>query len=122
MCGEQLCPLSLTWVDLGFFGRGRGCARRVVVAGTASVVTSASTAGELSTDRLTFSSSVDDAVDNLAAGDPGAERGGDPSAGAAAGRRYFHWVETAKPPAMKPKPTTMFQFPSDLTGSDPSVT
>lgn len=37
-------------------------------------------------------------------------------------RRYFHCVETPKPAAMKPKPTTMFQFRSDSIGMDPSVT
>lgn len=36
--------------------------------------------------------------------------------------RYFHCVETPKPAAMKPKPTTMFQLLMDLTGSVPSVT
>lgn len=35
---------------------------------------------------------------------------------------YFHWVETPKPAAMKPKPTTMFQLPSGSIGSLPSVT
>ncbi len=37
-------------------------------------------------------------------------------------RRYFHWVETTKPAAMKPKPTTMFQFFRDSTGMSPLVT
>jgi hypothetical protein len=36
--------------------------------------------------------------------------------------RYFHCVETTKPPAMKPKPTTMFQLPSASTGRLPCVT
>lgn len=36
--------------------------------------------------------------------------------------RYFHCVETPKPAAMKPKPTTMFQLLMDLIGSVPSVT
>ncbi len=63
----------------------------------------------------------------------GADRGGPGHASRGAGPgpprsrllqlcSYFHWVETPKPPAMKPKPTTMFQFPSDLTGRLPSVT
>jgi len=38
------------------------------------------------------------------------------------GQSYFHCVETPKPPAMKPKPTTMFQLPSALIGRSPSVT
>lgn len=38
------------------------------------------------------------------------------------GWRYFHCVETPKPAAMKPKPTTMFQLPSGSIGSLPSVT
>ena len=38
------------------------------------------------------------------------------------GPRYFHCVETPKPAAMKPKPTTMFQLPSDSIGSSLSVT
>lgn len=38
------------------------------------------------------------------------------------GARYFHWVETPKPAAMKPKPTTMFQLPSESMGNEPSVT
>ena len=38
------------------------------------------------------------------------------------GRRYFHWVETTNPPAMKPKPTTMFQLPNASTGRLPWVT
>jgi hypothetical protein len=37
-------------------------------------------------------------------------------------RGYFHWVETTNPAAMKPKPTTMFQLPRDLTGMSPVVT
>ncbi len=36
--------------------------------------------------------------------------------------RHFHCVETTKPSAMKPKPTTMFQFPRASTGSSPWVT
>lgn len=36
--------------------------------------------------------------------------------------RYFHCVETTNPPAMKPKPTTMFQLPSASTGRSPCVT
>lgn len=35
---------------------------------------------------------------------------------------HFHWVETTNPAAMKPKPTTMFQFPRASTGIEPSVT
>ncbi len=35
---------------------------------------------------------------------------------------YFHWVETTNPPAMKPKPTTMFQLPNASTGRLPWVT
>ncbi len=35
---------------------------------------------------------------------------------------YFHCVETPKPAAMKPKPTTMFQLPIDSTGKSPLVT
>ncbi len=35
---------------------------------------------------------------------------------------YFHWVETTNPVAMKPKPTTMFQLPSEWMGREPSVT
>lgn len=35
---------------------------------------------------------------------------------------YFHWVETPNPAAMKPKPTTMFQLPSESMGNEPSVT
>ena len=35
---------------------------------------------------------------------------------------YFHCVETTNPPAMKPKPTTMFQLPSASTGRLPCVT
>lgn len=35
---------------------------------------------------------------------------------------YFHWVETTNPPAMKPKPTTMFQLPNASTGRLPCVT
>ncbi len=35
---------------------------------------------------------------------------------------HFHWVETTKPVAMKPKPTTMFQFPSASMGSELLVT
>lgn len=35
---------------------------------------------------------------------------------------YFHCVETPNPAAMKPKPTTMFQLPSDSTGSELLVT
>lgn len=31
--------------------------------------------------------------------------------------RYFHCVETTNPPAMKPKPTTMFQLPRASMGS-----
>ncbi|GGR32751.1 hypothetical protein GCM10010497_39140 [Streptomyces cinereoruber] len=46
---------------------------------------------------------------------------GDPGRGSP-GRRYFHWVETPKPAAMKPKPTTMFQFRIDSIGMVPSVT
>ncbi len=38
------------------------------------------------------------------------------------GESYFHCVETPKPAAMKPKPTTMFQLPSASMGSEPSVT
>jgi hypothetical protein len=37
-------------------------------------------------------------------------------------RGYFHCVETPNPAAMKPKPTTMFQLPSESMGSEPSVT
>ncbi len=37
-------------------------------------------------------------------------------------KRYFHWVETPKPAAMKPKPTTMFQLSRLSMGSEPSVT
>lgn len=54
-----------------------------------------------------FPTTVDNAVDNL---------------GAELDSRYFHCVETAKPPAMKPKPTTMFQLPRASMGSLPSVT
>lgn len=35
---------------------------------------------------------------------------------------YFHCVETPKPAAMNPKPTTMFQLSSLSMGSEPSVT
>ncbi len=35
---------------------------------------------------------------------------------------YFHCVETTKPVAMKPNPTTMFQFPSASMGSELFVT
>lgn len=35
---------------------------------------------------------------------------------------YFHCVETPKPAAMKPKPTTMFQLPKASMGSRVSVT
>lgn len=35
---------------------------------------------------------------------------------------YFHCVETTNPPAMKPKPTTMFQLPSASIGRLPWVT
>lgn len=37
-------------------------------------------------------------------------------------RGYFHCVETPNPAAMKPKPTTMFQLPSESMGREPSVT
>ncbi|GAA1412552.1 hypothetical protein GCM10009639_64920 [Kitasatospora putterlickiae] len=37
-------------------------------------------------------------------------------------RRHFHWVETPKPAAMKPKPTRMFQFRQLSTGQLPLVT
>ncbi|GAB2574624.1 hypothetical protein GCM10027168_04420 [Streptomyces capparidis] len=39
-----------------------------------------------------------------------------------AARRYFHWVETTKPPAMKPKPARMFQSSHAWTGYFVSVT
>jgi hypothetical protein len=73
--------------------------------------------GELSTDRLTFSSTVENLW--ITSGQ-----------GLAAGLRrlpklrksYFHWVETPKPAAMKPKPATMFQLPKLLIGRSPSVT
>ncbi|GGV00407.1 hypothetical protein GCM10010495_09030 [Kitasatospora herbaricolor] len=39
--------------------------------------------------------------------------GGRPDSGRAA---YFHWVETPKPAAMKPKPTRMFQLRQLSTG------
>src|SRR5262245_4228564 len=42
--------------------------------------------------------------------------------GRARRRAYFHWVETTNPPAMKPKPMTMFQLPSASTGRLPWVT
>lgn len=35
---------------------------------------------------------------------------------------HFHWVETPKPAAMKPKPTTMFQLLRLSIGRSPSVT
>lgn len=41
---------------------------------------------------------------------------------AASLRRYFHCVETPKPAAMKPKPTTMFQLRIASIGIEPSVT
>jgi hypothetical protein len=37
-------------------------------------------------------------------------------------RCYFHCVETTNPPAIKPKPTTMFQLPSAWMGRLPCVT
>ena len=40
----------------------------------------------------------------------------------AGSRGHFHWVETTNPPAMKPKPTTMFQLPSASIGRLPVVT
>lgn len=50
----------------------------------------------------------------------GEEHGG--TAGSAGPEGYFHCVETAKPPPMSPKPTTMFQLWSASMGSEPSVT
>lgn len=74
----------------------------------------ASTLCELSTDLRKLSSAVHNAVDKL---------GGELDEGPAeALTGYFHWVETPKPAAMKPKPTTMFQFRIDSTGMVPSVT
>lgn len=52
-----------------------------------------------------FSSAVDNTVDNTTES-----------------LTYFHWVDTPKPPAMKPNPTTMFQLPRDSIGSRVSVT
>lgn len=75
----------------------------------------ASTSCELSTDLRKLSSAVHNAVDKL--------RGElDERPVRTLDRRYFHWVETPKPAAMKPKPTTMFQFRIDSIGIDPSVT
>ncbi len=50
------------------------------------------------------------------------DRSVDNSGGRGSGRSYFHWVETAKPAAIKPKPTTMFQFRRSSMGRLPSVT
>lgn len=60
---------------------------------------------------LTFPLAVDNAVD---------KSGESLTAGWWTG--YFHWVETPKPAAMKPNPTTMFQFPKLSSGRSPSVT
>lgn len=57
----------------------------------------------LSTDHATFSTLWMTPVDNLVSG-------------------YFHCVDTTNPPAMKPKPTAMFQFPSCSIGKLPCVT
>ncbi len=72
------------------------------------MVIPASISCKLSTDLRKLSSAVHNAVDKLGGAVPGAG--------------YFHWVETPKPAAMKPKPTTMFQFRIDSTGREPSVT
>lgn len=74
----------------------------------APAVTPASTPCELSTDRLTFPHRVDNAVDNLWS--------------ELARAVYFHCVETPKPAAMKPNPTTMFQLSKLWIGRSPSVT
>lgn len=85
-------------------------------------VVPASTPPELSTDLRKLSSAVHNAVDKLRGELDGhpvralGHRRGRPD------RRYFHWVETPKPAAMKPKPTTMFQFLIDSIGIEPSVT
>ncbi len=82
----------------------------------------ASTSCELSTDLRKLSSAVHNAVDKF--------RGElDEAPARVLDRRcppawssYFHWVETPNPAAMKPKPTTMFQFRIDSSGREPSVT
>jgi hypothetical protein len=75
----------------------------------------ASTSCELSTDLRKLSSAVHNAVDKF--------RGElDERLRWTLGPRYFHCVETPKPAAMKPKPTTMFQFWIDSIGIEPSVT
>lgn len=81
----------------------------------------ASTPCELSTDLRKLSSAVYNAVDKLGGElDERPVRPLDrPDRGSS---RYFHCVETPKPAAMKPKPTTMFQFRMDSTGMEPSVT
>jgi len=68
-------------------------------------ITPASTSRGLSTDLLKFSPAVDNRVDGLGQG-----------------LRYFHWVDTPKPTAMKPKPQTMFQLPMAPIGRLPSDT
>ncbi|GHC36880.1 hypothetical protein GCM10010507_07720 [Streptomyces cinnamoneus] len=62
-----------------------------------------------------FSPTVDEGVDN-------SKEGSGQNRPPALGKGYFHWVETTNPAAMKPKPTTMFQFFRDSTGMSPLVT
>jgi hypothetical protein len=50
------------------------------------------------------------------------DKGVDNPVGGRLSLRYFHWVETTNPPAMKPKPTTMFQLPRACSGRLPWVT
>ncbi len=67
----------------------------------------------------TVESPVDNSVDSLGQSCfPGCFRGCFPKGF----RGHFHCVETPKPAAMKPNPTTMFQLPSESIGMDPSVT
>lgn len=61
-------------------------------------------------------------VDNPCAHPPEAARDNRPDGPADLRKRYFHWVETTNPAAMKPKPTTMFQLCRDSTGMSPLVT
>jgi hypothetical protein len=75
----------------------------------------ASADAELSTDLVKFSSAVDQPVDNSA-------RRGSGLLEEAFCLRHFHCVETTKPAAMKPKPTTIFQLPIDSIGNLLAVT
>ncbi len=89
---------------------------------TVDAVIPASTPGELSTDLRKLSSAVHNAVDKLRGELDGVPVRTLGPRRRVTDRRYFHCVETPKPAAMKPKPTTMFQLRIDSTGMVPSVT